>query len=397
MAVVTSRGAPARRWFGWTCLVMLLATWYAPPRVQAQERIGPAQPPWVLEAHGGWNDPLGVFGLAMAYDPGGRFSFGLGIGMEPPSFGLLGRLRIVRAGLLSLGLASALSLGEHRTERTYYPPYGPSANRMTWKWEPGLRASGAVTAELAGRRWSLRLEGGIAYLLNRPTCTYQDETSSYQGDCGSSLIPAPYRFAIQPGRVIPSITAAIGYRLGVKDAVLPNPFATRGVTGVVDPSLYRSPSRALGLSLGFSLASATVGSLLLVGRAPIPGLVMLGVGLTVLPSAGHFYAGEVKHGVLTTASRLVCLGIGGLLVLSAYTSRAVEYPRITENEAWTQAGIGFAFVAGTIALSIYDIVDAPRAARRANARYGLTNLSLAPVLSHGGPASSQGLAVRGRF
>ena len=390
-------GTSARRYSEWMCLAVVLGPWCVPPCAEAQESPGVARPPMVLEAHGGWNGPLGVAGVDLVYDPGRRFSGGVGLGVGPTTCGLFGRLRVFRAGPFSLGLAATMSVAEYLTERTYNSPPGNSMNRLRWKWSPGYRATGAAATELTGRRWSLRVEAGVAYLLNEPTCSYWDHTSSYEGGCNSPLIPAPYRFSVQPGRVIPSITASIGYRFGVKDAVAQKVLPVTDRTPAAVNALYRSPGKALALSLGLSLPSAVIGSLLLAGHEVVGGFVVLALGLGVGPSLGHLYADEPAHAWLTMAGRLTGFSVGGFLVLSAWASRMVEYPRTSKSDAWLQAGFGLAFVAGALALGIYDIVDAPRAARRSNARNGVTNLSLAPVVAPGGPAPSRGLAVQGRF
>jgi hypothetical protein len=47
--------------------------------------------------------------------------------------------------------------------------------------------------------------------------------------------------------------------------------------------------------------------------------------------------------------------------------------------------------------AVYDIATAPSAARRANARHGLSNLGLVPVAIPGRASASPGLSLVGQF
>jgi hypothetical protein len=175
--------------------------------------------------------------------------------------------------------------------------------------------------------------------------------------------------------------------------------ASRGPAPATGAS-YRSPGSAGMLAWGFSVGSLALGGMFASeGRAEgvIAGYVAASLGLGIGASAGHFYAGEVGRGLLTAALRLVGFGFGGLMLISAWAGRASEYPRMSAGEAQTEAGMGLALIASSLGLAIYDMVDAPRAARRTNARYGLTNVSLAPLLTTRGPVPGRGAAVQARF
>jgi len=89
--------------------VALLVFWFC-PRAQAQEAA--AGSPIVLEAHSGWNGPVGYGGLALVYDRGERFSAGFGLGIDSstmhslPPIEVFARMRALRSGPFSLGLAA---------------------------------------------------------------------------------------------------------------------------------------------------------------------------------------------------------------------------------------------------------------------------------------------------
>ena len=54
-------------------------------------------------------------------------------------------------------------------------------------------------------------------------------------------------------------------------------------------------------------------------------------------------------------------------------------------------------IGAALVSAVYDVVTAPNAARRANARHGLTNLSLAPMAIPARASTSPGLSLIGQF
>ncbi len=386
--------APAR-----CSAAIFLAAFWIFPRAPAEANETVVGSPLVLEANGGWHGPTGHSGLALVYDRGGMFSAGFGAALDAnisyslPAMGLFGRMRALRAGPFSLGVSVTLSRGNYGIERIY-GKY-PASEDLRWTWAPGYRATGALAAELAGKRWSLRIEGGIGYLLNEPTCAYYAESVQYRGRCNSSSIPAAYHFAIQPGRVMPSVTASVGYRFGVN---------TSGSEGLLDGQAYRSPSVALVLSLLPTLGSIAVGTgLLYLSHLEVRplrdyGIATLVLGLSIAPIAGHIYSGEYDHALLMSSLRLATA------VLGVWVLRNSVYFGYCENSAgcgdsFGRGGqiVGVALLLAVPVTGIYDIIDAPRAARRSNERHGLTNLGLIPVVPPGGPTPYRGLALGGQF
>ena len=358
---------------------------------RAGQAPGAPSLPIVLEVGGGWQGPIGNAGLSLAYDRGGRLSAGVGLGLTPwpdnsvPPIGIFGRVRLLRVGAFALGLAATLSRTHDRTARTYYrPPVGAYVpENLVWTWQPGYRATGALVAEFVGRRWSMRLEGGVGLLLNDPKCSYDNGTVFYDGDCQSATIPGPYHFSLEPGRVIPSMTASLGYRFGV-------------AVPASDEMAFRAPNTAALLSLGATLAPVLIGFPVSSYGPTSYGLFMIGAGLALGPSVGHVYAGEYVHAAGMAVLRTIAATLGPYLLLtSTIRSSDCQGSQCDTSKPGIVLAVGL-LVALPI-LVIYDLADAPRAAARANARNGFTELGLVPTVAVGGPSPNRGLALAGRF
>jgi hypothetical protein len=121
-------------------------------------------------------------------------------------------------------------------------------------------------------------------------------------------------------------------------------------------------------------------------------------GLLVGPSLGHFYAGEWGRGLLTTGARAA--GAGLIIVgafagwdacdwNAAYDDPCHEEAREDHEDGKVVMGIG---AAAFVAATVYDVVDAPFAARRFNQR-----VTVAPTLVSGSAGDAPGLVVSGRF
>jgi hypothetical protein len=200
-------------------------------------------------------------------------------------------------------------------------------------------------------------------------------------------------------RLRSSAAAPLSYEPPQLDRAPVAPPTSRGPAPAAGAS-YRSPGAAGKLAFGFSVGSLVLGGMFASGgRAEgiIAGYITASIGIGIGASAGHFYAGEVGRGLFTAAIRLVGFGFGGVMLISAWASRASEYPRMSAGDAQIEGGVGLALIAASLGLAIYDMVDAPSAARRTNARYGLRNVSLAPLLTTRGPAAGRGVAVQVSF
>jgi hypothetical protein len=388
--------------------VILGLCWAFAGTAQAQSKPASDGMPIVVEGHVGLNDPLGAFGLALVYDQRGRFSAGLGLGADSNqgrsllATSLFGRVRFLRVGPFALDAGAILSRGSNSKTVDYSPPSTSPylGARLVWNWNPAYRATATLAAELANRRWSLRLEAGLAYILNHPTChyQYQEGRTDFIGDCNSPEIPDRYHFSTPPGQVVPSLAVTVGYRLGVTDpddGSLP-----AGGVG------YRSPREALRLSLLSTLVPTLVGATMfgawIIGNHDnsylgIGGIAGMGLGLSLGPSMGHVYSGEHLYGWGMGFLRLVGSGIGAYAILIAgLESSCPDFPCNTSRQSKAEA-VAVVALTGVVVSAAYDIVTAPRAARRANAKHGLTNLGLVPTPIAGRTSTTPGLSLVGQF
>jgi hypothetical protein len=307
--------------------IVALLVGLAPARAQAELFTG--APPLVLETGGGWQGPIGDAGLAIVYDPGQRLSAGIGLGFvtqERTSYpvGAFGRLRLLRHGDLALGLG---------------------------------------------------------FLLNDAKCRYQQGVISYEGDCESQAIPAAYHFAVQPGRVIPQVTASLGLRLGGHVEV---------------DGAYRSPRAATLLAFGTTLASLAFGGVLWETDHDRLSLSVLATGLAFGPASGHLFAGAYSHAVATSLLRGSVLVLGTFVVAMS-TIRSSDCQGSQCDASVPGVVSGGTLLASAFALAVYDLIDAPRSARRANAQHGLPSLALLPSVRAANGIPRQGLDLVGRF
>lgn len=148
-----------------------------------------------------------------------------------------------------------------------------------------------------------------------------------------------------------------------------------------------------------TLVGTGLGMGLLVGGLARDQGALITIGLTTLvvaPSFGYFYTGETGRAVAHMGVRAGAVGILFVGVLTAvYEGLGCGWDGACErsNAALTLAAGGLVIGAGSIAYSIYD---APRSARRHNARHRQLMLVPTPMT---GPDHSSGLGLQlgGRF
>jgi hypothetical protein len=123
------------------------------------------------------------------------------------------------------------------------------------------------------------------------------------------------------------------------------------------------------------------------------GIALAAFGLSVGPSVGHFYAGEVKHGTLTALGRLGLMLGAGMCVLGGLFMGGISYLANGDEDTatrWLVAGMviaGFPALAA-LGLALADLLDAPGAVRRRmrrrvreqRARRGLASLQVVPLV-----------------
>lgn len=165
----------------------------------------------------------------------------------------------------------------------------------------------------------------------------------------------------------------------------------------VTPAQPELPHKDEATATLIAFGGMAVGSLTLAAAAKSDnaGLFWLGVaGLTIGPSAGHVYAGEAGRAAKTTLVRAVSLlpfGFG-LLVL---TANCYDGPPCNRNDGAAEAlmVLGGVLFAGT---TLYDVIDSPAAARRANRRQERA-WRLAPTVVPASTGIAPALSVIGRF
>jgi hypothetical protein len=217
--------------------------------------------------------------------------------------------------------------------------------------------------------------------LNDAKCRYQQGVISYEGDCESQAIPAAYHFAVQPGRVIPQVTASLGLRLGGHVEV---------------DGAYRSPRAATLLAFGTTLASLAFGGVLWETDHDRLSLSVLATGLAFGPASGHLFAGAYSHAVATSLLRGSVLVLGTFVVAMS-TIRSSDCQGSQCDASVPGVVSGGTLLASAFALAVYDLIDAPRSARRANAQHGLPSLALLPSVRAANGIPRQGLDLVGRF
>jgi len=167
----------------------------------------------------------------------------------------------------------------------------------------------------------------------------------------------------------------------------------------VTPAAPETPHKDEGTATFLALGGTTLGIMALYGgaQAENEGLLLLGLAtLAVGPSAGHIYAGDNGHAVKASLVRgggIVLFGLGAITLLSSgdcIDDGPCDDGSTGEVALWTG---GLVFAAATL----FDIVDASMAVKRANARHARA-WTIAPTPM---PASSgtrlPGLSVIGRF
>jgi hypothetical protein len=195
----------------------------AAPALQREAAApNPSATTFRFEVGGGFGSPLGSLFVDAVYAPNRWLAFGAGggflrpdagipayIGTVVPRYGAFARANLLRRRSLALGPVLTFSAGDLASgERYMRPQYAPDS--LGWSWKPGYRLDGGVGVELRGRRVSARIEAGVGYVLNQPTCTYSNQLSYFQGSCDSPELPAYYHFSVEPGRVTPYVSLVVG-------------------------------------------------------------------------------------------------------------------------------------------------------------------------------------------
>ena len=92
---------------------------------------------------------------------------------------------------------------------------------------------------------------------------------------------------------------------------------------------------------------------------------------TIVPGAGHVYSTEFLRGAGIFAATGTLIGFGTMVYAVDRCTFAFLNPEPCDpGPQWPHRTLGTALIAGGVAAWIVGAIDAPRAARRANARHG---------------------------
>ena len=105
---------------------------------------------------------------------------------------------------------------------------------------------------------------------------------------------------------------------------------------------------------------------------------------SLLPGAGHIYAGEYWHGVLNYEMTVMSIGMGVMTFLVNKCTFDLFDPSCKPGPEWPHQVLGVAVVGLGFRQWILSARDAPRAAERANERHRRKMAEARPII---GPAS----------
>ena len=110
---------------------------------------------------------------------------------------------------------------------------------------------------------------------------------------------------------------------------------------------------------------------------------------SLIPGAGHIYAGEYWHGVLNYEMTVMSIGMGVMTFLINKCTFDLFDPSCKPGPDWPHQALGVALVGVGFKQWILSARDAPRAAERANERHRRKMAEVKPIIgpaggSHGG-------------
>ena len=157
------------------------------------------------------------------------------------------------------------------------------------------------------------------------------------------------------------------------------------------PAGRKSPGVAFALAFGTTLVGwGIAGTGIAIENA---GLFFLGEAVSAVgPSAGHFYAGDISHGIMGSVVRGIGLLSADIGLVMAFEG-SFDGSSSSEDSGAVLFYTGLALSAG---LGLYDWIDAPRASQRANGKLGI-ELGLVPLAPDRDGRTPLALAFTRRF
>ena len=116
---------------------------------------------------------------------------------------------------------------------------------------------------------------------------------------------------------------------------------------------------------------------------------------SLLPGAGHIYAGEYLHGFLTYEATIGGIGMGTIVfIVDKCTFTFLNAEPCKSGPAWPHQLAGVALVGMGVWIWVSSARDAPRAAERANDRHQRHARTVTPIIDpFSGPANASKLGV----
>ncbi|MCP4680191.1 MAG: hypothetical protein GY854_32790 [Deltaproteobacteria bacterium] len=130
------------------------------------------------------------------------------------------------------------------------------------------------------------------------------------------------------------------------------------------------------------------------------GAVFSGLAFGVGPSLGHFYSDNWRHGWITLSIRTVLVAGFATAAIGWFVGSLCDDEGVTCSAHPILPTLTILCSSGALFLAIFDIVTAPRAARRANMRRRErpTEVSVVPVVSPDATGRiNWGLGLSGTF
>ena len=116
----------------------------------------------------------------------------------------------------------------------------------------------------------------------------------------------------------------------------------------------------------------------------------------LVPGLGHVYSTEYLKGVGIFYGTGSLLGLGTLIYVVDRCTFAFSAAPCNPGPQWPHRTLGTVLIAGGVGAWVVSAIDAPRAARRENARHGFRAAQWSPLVEpqlDGKPAVGLGLAV----
>lgn len=156
---------------------------------------------------------------------------------------------------------------------------------------------------------------------------------------------------------------------------------------------HKSGATATALAVGGTIGAFALSAV--AADRELEPLSWVGLGAAVVaPAAGHLYAGEGKHALVSSGVRAAGLGVFAIgFEMSFCLFCSDDDPDVGERRTGTM--LAFAGLATYVGATLYDVIDAHQAAGRSNRRRALALTPAVLPTTDGGRAP--GLVLGGAF